>query len=113
MGLHLFDLIFNCQVCTALDALDLALHTSSGSDLGRLECFAVDQELAFSFEVNLLVAFLLIRIIVWVAWRFAMWLSCTAIGSKQERTARQRICVRCFKEVGQGHWLRRGWRRLS
>ena len=119
IGLHLIDPVFDNEVRAALEAFDLALHTPSGTALGRLEGYTIDQELVFALEVDLIVAFLLIGIVVRVAWRSARRLSCTALASGRGRIGRGRYCARGFRWVGEGSWLSRirgrleSWRRRA
>ena len=67
IGFHLVNPVLDYEVRAALEAFDLSLHAPSGTALGGLERCAVDQELAYALEVDLLIAFLLIVIVVQVA----------------------------------------------
>ena len=80
ISLYLVNLIFDGEDRDTIEALNPTLNTYSGTTLGRLEVCAIDQEVAFALEINLLVTFLLVEIIVRVAWGSARRLSCPPLS---------------------------------
>ena len=59
---HLFNQVFDGEVCATLVAFNLALHTSLNTALGRLKGCAIDQELAFALEVDLLLDVVIVMV---------------------------------------------------
>ena len=55
VSFHFVYPVFDGEVRASLEEFELALHTPSGTALGRFEGCAIDQEFALALEVDLLI----------------------------------------------------------
>ena len=131
MRLHAVNPVFNRQFETAFESFHFTLYAALASASGFSDIVAVDVEFGFSLRIDLLIAFLLLGVIIWIgrsAWGLrtscsALLVSCTACSTGLERrfaeTASLGGCFGYYTALGRctcravalGRLARGRWRR--